>query len=74
MTFHRVMTRTILENSLPENLLLKFPEKCKKTLTWCVIQFWTICLVLNEKHMLRSVNFSEGCRVVCSLTQTNSPP
>ena len=52
MTFHRIMTRTILqswENSFPENLMIKFPENAKKAYMWCILQFGTICPIIRHK-------------------------
>ena len=72
MTFHRMMTRTIFSKFIFRKSNHKVSWKCKGALTWYFMQFWTICLILNQKHLSRYANFSEGCRVVCSFTQSNS--
>ena len=54
--------------------MIKFPVNSKKRITLWAMQFGITCFILHQKHRLRYGNFREGCRVVCSFTQTNTPP
>ena len=36
--------------------------------------FWTICLIINQKQLWKSVKSSKGCRLICSFTKTNTLP
>ena len=54
--------------------MIKFPENAKKHLHGVLCNLGPFALHYIKKHLLRYVNFSEACRLVCNLTHTNSPP
>ena len=76
MAFHRMMIRTIFVKftSRKYNDKVSWKLKKKKKIKLCAMQFRITCFILHQKHRLRYGNFREGCRVVCSFTQTNTPP
>ena len=42
ITFHRIMTRTILRKFIS--------RKCKRAHMWCALQFGTICPIIKHKN------------------------
>ena len=74
MIFPKMMTWTILGKFISRKSNDKVSWKCKKALAWCVMQFWVFSLTLNQKYLWKYVKFSRGYRVVCSFTQTKTPP
>ena len=48
--------------------------KCRKAYMCCVLQFGTNCLITKNKNTCgKRINFSEGCRVACNFSKSNTP-
>ena len=73
MIFPKMMTKTIFGQFISRKSNDKVLKNEKKHFHG-VVQAWTFCFLLNQKHLWRYAKFSEGCKVVFSFTKTIFSP